>query len=257
MDFNAVNLKQIYLNWINKCNYTDLKNEWIEIKTPFTDFTGSYIYLFAKEIDGKYYLTDYGNILNELDMHNIQIKGQRKDLLNKILLSQKCEIGKNNDICIKFSNIENFPKYKHQLIQAIINISDLFLTSKSNIENLFLFDVIDFLDKQEISYSSRPYSLQGKSELTNNFDLNIGQIRKRNIPTLHTRIINRLTDNSMKSILFATTDLYLDKNEKIATIINDIDNKIDNKKADVLRKSNIEVIFWNDIIDYFEKYKSA
>ncbi len=257
MDFNADNLKQIYLNWINKSNYTDLKNEWIEIKTPFTDFTGSYIYLFAKKIDDKYYLTDYGNILNELDMHNIQIKGQRKKLLYKILLSQKCNIGNNNDIYIEFFNITDFPKYKHQLIQAIINISDLFLTSKSNIENLFLFDVVEFLDKNEISYSSRPYSLQGKSELTNTFDLNIGQIKKRNIPTLHTRIINRLTDNSMKSLIFATTDLSLDKNEKIATILNDIDNKIDDKKIKILENANIEVIHWKNNIKYFYKYKSA
>jgi len=256
LSFNAENLKQVYLNWINQSNYTDLNNNWIEIKTPFTDFTGSYIYLFAKENNGKYYLTDYGNILNELDMHNIQIKGQRKKLLKKTLLNQKCDIGKNNDIYIEFSDINDFPKYKHQLIQSLINISDLFLTSKSNVKNLFIFDVMEFLDKNEISYSSQPYTLKGQSKLANNFDLNIGQIKKRNIPTLHTRILNQVTDNTLKSLIFAVNDLFLSKNEKIATILNN-DIKINKDDIKILRNANIEVIDWKYHTEYFNRYKAS
>lgn len=254
MDFNADNLRQIYINWVKKSDFIDLDNTWVEIKTPFTDFTGSFISIFAKKEGNDYYLTDYGNVINELDMHNIPIIKSRKQYLNKILLCQGCSIDKNNNIFVRFNNINDFPKYKHQLIQTIINVSDLFLTSHSNNENLFTFDVIEYFDSKEISYSSRPYSLFGSSGYANNFDLNIGQIKKKGIPALHTKIINRLNDNMMRAVLLAQKDLNLDSNEKIATVINDIDFNVAPKNITILKKNFIEVINWSERDEYFNKY---
>lgn len=254
MDFNADSLKNIYLNWVKQADFIDLKNSWVEIKTPFTDFTGSFISLFAKKQGDIYILTDYGNILNELEMHSI-INKSRLGLLNKILSSQHCSIGENNDICIKFQNICDFPKYKHQLIQAIINVSDLFLTSKASVENLFTFDVFEYLDKIGVSYSSRPYAIEGK-ELSYTFDMNIGQIKNKGIPVLHSKIINRLNDNMLKTILYSVQDLTLDTNEKFATIINDTRYAPKSQNIALLQKYNIEIINWSKREAYFTKYAS-
>lgn len=254
MDFNADNLKKVYLEWVKKSDFIDLNDKWVEIKTPFTDFTGSFISIFAKKENDNYIITDYGGIINELDMHNIPITKGRKLYLDKFLVCQGCRINSDNHIYTSFKNIDDFPKYKHQLIQVLINTSDLFMTSRSAKDNLFTFDVVDYLDDKGIAYSSRPYSLPGNSGYVFNFDVNIGKIKNKNIPALHTKIINQLNDNVLKTILLAQKDIVLDRDEKFAAIINDTSFKTSQKKLKLLHNNSIEVINWSMRDSYFGKY---
>lgn len=255
MDFNADSLRKVYLEWVKENSYKDLNNEWVEIKTPFTDLTGSYIYLFAKQIGDKIYLTDYGNTLNELELNKIELKRTRKELFNNILLTNGCKLGKElNDIYTDFYDILDFPIRKHQLIQAIINVNDLNLISKNNVKSMFISDIMEYLDDNNIIYSDRVYSISGKSTLPNQFDLSVGKVKRKDLPQIHIRVINQLNKNNVKMLLFAKDDLDLKDNERIATIINS-DNKINRENTQILKSRDIDVIESKFIDDYFEPYK--
>lgn len=254
MGVNADELRKIYLNWVKENFYKDLNSDWIEIKTPFTDLTGSYIYLYAKKNNDKIIITDYGNTMNEFELNKIELKGQRKNYFDNILLTQGCKFGTQlKDIYIEFSDVLKFPIYKHQLIQAIININDLYLISKNNVKNMFINDIIEYLDNKNISYSDRGYSISGVSGLPNKFDLNIGKIKKRNLPQVHTKVINKLDTNTVKLLLFTKGDVILNNDERIATIINS-KNKVNKENLNALKSKDIDVIESNNINDYFMKY---
>ena len=253
MQTDASMLKQTYIDWVKDMNYIDINNKWVEIQTPFTNIYGDIIVLFFKNNNGIYYLTDYGNTINEFSLSGMKLSKQRKDMFEKYIKSQDC-LCNEKEIYVRFNDIKKFPVFKHKLIQAIINILDVFLLTPSDVKDLFIFDVKKFLDEKGIGYNPRGYTVNSiKYDLPNFFDINIG--KKGSLPSLHTRIINRLDDNLVKAIIYTIDNMNLYQDEKIATIINDVDATIKKEKSiEILKQAKAEVIPWTNRDLYFSRY---
>ena len=61
----------------------------------------------------------------------------------------------NNEAIEVHASPENFPARKHNLIQAILAVNDLFYLAQPVVENLFFEDVIAWLDANDIRYTPK------------------------------------------------------------------------------------------------------
>ena len=73
---------------------------------------------------------------------------------------------------------ENFPLHKHNLIQAMLAVNDLFYLAKPVVESLFYEDVVAWLDANEIRYTPK-VKFTGTSGYDHLFDFVIPEIEKQ------------------------------------------------------------------------------
>ena len=57
----------------------------------------------------------------------------------------------NGELQVK-ANESNFPAQKHNLLQAILTVNDLFFVSRTNVQNFFSKDVWLWLEDNDIRY---------------------------------------------------------------------------------------------------------
>jgi hypothetical protein len=135
-----------------------------------------------------------------------------------------------------FADKDNFAQKKHNLIQAILSVNDLFYTAQANVESLFLEDVSRWLDSLEIRYSP-DIILSGLSGLENRFNYLIPKSKTK--PERILQAINNPSKNSAKNFVFSWMDIKAVRQvESTAyTVLNDKDGKIE-----------------SDILNIFDKY---
>jgi hypothetical protein len=142
------NLKKVYDEWNNKRLILENFNDFIEITTPFVDMHHDFIQLyFAKEGNSNFKITDDGYILNELEMMGIEIKRSQKR--NEFFKTSLNVFGVNYDektdeLFISFSNINEYPEKQHRLIQCMLRISDMLLTSRNSVISIFTEEIAAF-----------------------------------------------------------------------------------------------------------------
>jgi hypothetical protein len=73
---------------------------------------------------------------------------------------------------------EHFAQKKHVLLQAMIAVNDMFMTSKHRVATLFLEDVSRFLDSHDVRYSPN-VEFTGKTGFVHRFDFLIPKSKKR------------------------------------------------------------------------------
>lgn len=190
-----------------------------------------------------YILTDDGETIHNLNLAGVSLeKGRRKELLNQILLS--FGIQKDDDQALfTESSLEDLPLRKHMLSQCMLKIDDLFFLSKKNVKSVFVDDVHNFLDINDVRYIERA-SFTGKSGLPTMYDFSIP--KSKNSPERNIKVVNHLTTDSARGIIFGWTDtIDARKNgAKLLTFIND-ETGSSNDAVNALRQYNITPILWS------------
>jgi len=103
-----------------------------KIVTPFLDRRNDNIILYAiLKNEGKITLTDDSYTLDDLQLSGINFTKKREEELNKILLSYGI-FRKNNELFITTDH-NSFAQKKHNFIQALISINDMYLLSNEKI----------------------------------------------------------------------------------------------------------------------------
>lgn len=155
-----------YAKWIKsrieikKVSETD----YIEVTTPFLDRDNDTIQLFVKGTENKKIrLSDGGDTISGLNLIGIDIsRGKRKDLVEALLRQNGAEL-EDSEIVV-LTTYENFPVAKNNIIRAILAVNDLYYLAPRIVSSLFKEEVEEFLQKNEIRYSTG-FGLMGKSGL--------------------------------------------------------------------------------------------
>jgi hypothetical protein len=159
-----------YMSWFKE----EIKLEEIEgaceITTPFLDRHNDYIVIYLEQTDGGFLLTDDGETLADLSLSGVEITPLRNQIL-KVMLNG-FGVKRENDELVVTGEPKNFPKRKHNLVQAILAVNDMFMLSRTTVRGLFLETVQAYLKKQEVHFASR-IPLKGKSGLDHTFDFHI------------------------------------------------------------------------------------
>lgn len=239
-------LRDSYLNWLNEqITFTDLAGS-IEITTPFLDRNNDQLQIYVIKNNDVLRLTDDSYTVTDLKLSGCDItKGtKRKQMFQTIINSYGVSFSSDTDEIYVDTTINNFPQKKHMLLQAMINVSDMFLTSKANVKNLFLDDVETYFNQMEISYTEHIH-LKGKSGLSHKFDFILP--RNKLNPERLICVINNPTLDKVKNTMFAWNDSKVLRKDdsKLITIINDSNKNVSPEIMTALQEYNIVAMPWS------------
>ena len=120
-----------YTSWLRAKITLRKVDDWFEITTPYLDRHNDYLQIYAKRENGSYLLTDDGYILHDLKQSGCDLDTpKRSALLNMTLNGFGVKLSSGGTLEVKASS-EDFPLKKHSLLQAMLAINDLVLSSSA------------------------------------------------------------------------------------------------------------------------------
>lgn len=234
-----------YFKWLKDNTSTKLINDtWSEITTPYLDRHNDCLQIYAKKEDNKIILTDDGYIIDDLESSGCFLDSPRRiEILNTTL--RGFGVSRDNNQLIVNTSVDNFPQKKHDLIQAMLAVNDLFYLSKPQIQNLFLDDVVSWFDENDIRYVQKA-KFTGKSGFDNMFDFSIPKSKKYSERLVQT-ITNPTKDNSL-NLVFKWLDTKDERPTEsvLYALLNDTDKAITSQVNEAFSNYGINVMPWSE-----------
>lgn len=243
---------KIYLDWIKEnIEQFKINENTFRLTLPFLDRNNDSIDLYIiKNNDDTFYVTDDGATLNELSFSGFEISdnSRRKKILNSILSAYGVTLQSNNELFIRCSE-KDLPLKKHMLAQCMVKVSDMFFLSKSNVQSLFLEDVQNFFDSNDIRYVEN-ICITGKSKLTTHYDFAIG--KSKNAPERFIKVVNNMDAYAAKNIIFAWNDTkeVRQHDTKLYAFIQNVNKKISDDAVEALKEYGILPALWTNKEQY-------
>ena len=195
-------LTQEYFAWLKDKTILRQLKEWVEITTPYLDRHNDYIQIYVKKENSKFILTDDGYIIADLIQSGCNLDSPKRQELLRVTLNG-FGVQQDGGELLSYSTFENFALRKHNLIQAMLAVNDLFYLSTPTIANLFLEDVTEWLDDNEIRYTPN-IKLSGESGYDHLFNFIIPKSKK--YPERLLRAISSPKRDKSESFAFAWID---------------------------------------------------
>jgi hypothetical protein len=244
-------LIQSYIEWFKK--KIDVKdiNGVYEVITPFLDRHNDYITLYIKKSNGNYILTDDGYTIQDLRLSGCELNTEkRRQVLDTILNGFGVQL--QDDELMVETKYDNFPQKKHNLIQAMLSINDLFAMASPIIVSLFREDVEKYLQTHEIRFVTS-VKFPGKSGFDHLFDFVIPASRIK--PERVIKAINDPNRQNISSFAFAWNDIKAIRqfDSDAYAILNDTENPINRDHINALNQYGIKAINWSHKEEYVEE----
>jgi hypothetical protein len=234
-----------YVKWLrDKTHYRQI-SDWVEITTPFLNSDNDYIQIYAQKHNGGFLLPDDGYTIDDLELHGLRLESpKRQELLNMTLNGFGVQLKNHRELMVS-ATPENFPIRKHNLIQAIISVNDMFHLAKPMVASLFYEDVVAWLDLNDIRYTPE-IKFTGKSGFDHLFDFVIPKSRQK--PERILRAINRPDRDSAQQLVFAWTDTReVRPPQSLAyAILNDSEQHVSSSILDALKNYEVRPILWSN-----------
>lgn len=233
-----------YWAWLkDKTKLRDVGGEWVEITTPHLDRHNDYLQIYARRQNGTLVLTDDGYIIGDLQRSGCRLDShKRQALLNMTLagfgvqlIDERLEV---------HASPENFAMRKHNLLQAMLAVNDLFFLSIPMVASLFYEDVVAWLDASDIRYTPN-IKFTGKSGYDHLFDFVIPKSRRQPERILHT--ITRPSKDTAEAAAFKwidTRDVRSPESRAYA-LLNDQEQRVPQGVLDALSNYDIRPVVWS------------
>jgi hypothetical protein len=234
-----------YRAWLrDKTTLREVNGSWVEITTPYLDRHNDALQIYARAESGGYLLTDDSYTIHDLEASGCTLHTEkRQDLLKMTLNGFGVRI--NNEALEVHASPENFPLRKHNLIQAILAVNDLFYLAKPVVESLFFEDVIAWLEANEIRYTPK-VKFTGISGFDHLFDFVIPKSPRKQ-PERIVQAINRPTRDSAQTFIYAWNDTreVRPPESKAYAVLNDLEQSISGGVLDAFRNYQIQPVPWS------------
>lgn len=233
-----------YFKWLKDKTITrNINNTWTEITTPYLDRHNDYLQIYAKKEKDEILLTDDGYIINDLEMSGCSLDTpRRKDMLLTTLNGFGVQI-QDNCLFVK-ANVNTFPEKKHELIQAMLSINDLFYLSAPYVQNLFLEDVINWFDKCDIRYTP-DVRFVGKTGFNYKFDCSIP--KSKNSPERIIQTLSTANRENATNLVFKWVDTKDRRplGSTLVAVLNDSEKNISDSINEAFKNYDIKMINWS------------
>ncbi len=155
MIYEIQRLLDDYLAWLRDRTTLRQLDDWVEITTPYLDRHNDYLQIYAKKQDGGFLLTDDGCTLNDLEQCGCRLDSPKRQELLKVTLNG-FGVQLRHDALETQASPQSFPLRKHNLVQAMLAVNDMFYLATPVVASLFYEDVVTWLDLHEVRvYSQR------------------------------------------------------------------------------------------------------
>lgn len=232
-----------YVAWLRDKTTLRQVTDWVEITTPYLDRHNDYLQIYARRVDGNFILTDDGYVLDDLEQSGCKLDSQKRQALLKITLNGFGVQLADGRLEVSAS-ADNFALRKHNLIQAMLAVNDLFYLASPTVASLFHEDVVSWLDLHEIRYTPR-VKFTGKSGYDHLFDFVIPKSRKQ--PERIIQAINRPSRDTAEAIAFKWIDTkeVRPPDSRAYTILNDQEHRVIEAVNAAMQSYDIKPILWS------------
>ncbi len=232
-----------YWRWLREKTKLREVGGHIEITTPYLDRHNDRLQIYATKSNGHLVLTDDGYIIQDLQRSGCELKTKKRRALLETTLNG-FGVRLNGEALVVEATPETFAHKKHNLVQAMLAVNDMFYVTSATVANLFWEDVSDWLTLRDVRFTPR-VKFTGKSGYDHLFDFVIPASRRA--PERILQAINRPNRDTAEVIVFA----WIDTKEVRApsstayAMLNDSEHEPSPAVVDALKNYGVEPISWS------------
>ncbi|MDR4506757.1 MAG: DUF1829 domain-containing protein [Candidatus Brocadiaceae bacterium] len=240
-----------YLVWLKDKTILRQVKEWIEITTPYLDRHNDYLQIYVKRENGKFLLTDDGYTIEDLKRSGCELESRKRMELLTVTLNG-FGVKLDGDDLVVSASPDNFALRKHNLVQAMLAVNDLFYLAMPIVSSLFLEDVASWLDLHEIRYIPR-VKFTGKSGYDHLFDFVIPSSKRQ--PERILQAINHPDRNAAQRTTFSWIDTKEVRplNSRIYAMLNDSEHVPHAFVLEALKNYEVYPVLWSKREDVREE----
>jgi hypothetical protein len=236
-------LMDAYHAWLKDKTVLRQIDQWVEITTPYLDRHNDYVQIYAKQANGGFVLTDDGYTIEDLEQSGCKLESRkRQDLLKMTLNGFGVQID-GNALQVHASP-DNFALRKHNLVQAMLAVNDMFFLAVPMVASLFYEDVVAWLDVHDVRYTPK-VKFTGKTGYDHLFDFVIPKSRQQPERILQT--INRPNKETAQAVAFSWVDTkeVRSPDSRAYALLNDTEQAVSSAVADALRSYDVHPVAWS------------
>jgi hypothetical protein len=232
-----------YLRWLKEGLHVSELEGSCRIATPFLDRHNDEIEIYVEKRNGGLLLTDDGYTIADLASSGMMFSTEkRKAHLTAIL--NGFGVRQEGDELQVHATPQDFPQKKHNLVQAMLAVNDMFVMGEEHVLSFFKEDVANFLEVSQIPVFP-DFKLSGRSGFDHKFDFGLPKTHRR--PQRVIRAINDLTKDQALSYAFAVADVRAVRTEPLValTLVNDIEHPPNEDNLAAIKAYDIQPLMWS------------
>lgn len=237
-------LMDAYHAWLKDKSTLRQIDDWVEITTPYLDRHNDYVQIYAKRSNGGFTLTDDGYTLEDLEQAGCKLDSRkRQDLLKMTLNGFGVQL--EGSALQVHAAPESFAVRKHNLVQAILAVNDMFYLAVPMVASLFYEDVVAWFDLHEVRYTPK-VKFTGKTGYDHLFDFVIPKSRKQ--PERIVQTINRPNRNTAQAVVLSWIDTkeVRSPESRAYALLNDAEQSVSQAVVDALLSYNVRPVPWGE-----------
>jgi len=232
-----------YAAWLRDKTVLRQIDDWVEITTPYLDRHNDYLQIYARRANGGFVLTDDGHTINDLEQSGCKLESpKRQDLLRVTLSGFGVQL--EGKVLQVHASTEDFALRKHNLVQAMLAVNDMFYLAVPMVASLFYEDVVAWLDLHEVRYTPK-VKFTGRTGYDHLFDFVIPKSRRQPERILQT--INRPSRDTAQAVAFAWIDTKEVRapDSRAYALLNDTEQPVSAAVVDALRSYDVRPVPWS------------
>jgi hypothetical protein len=218
----------------------------VAVSTPFLDRHNDCIEVYLSRQGTGFMLSDDGDTIADLAMCGMSFDRSRKrqELLHATLNGFGVRLDDSGAITASASSAEDFPAKKHNLVQAILAVNDMFYMAEPVVMKVFLEDVAEWLNENKIRTVSG-IKFPGISGYDHHFDFVIPASDQQ--PERVLKAISWPNRDAAQMMAFSWQDVQRMRpnNARAVAILNDRERSPKNDVFNALRQYDIEALPWS------------
>ena len=242
-----------YLSWLRSELSLEYLDDGAELTTPFLDRHNDHLQVYVNSDESSIKLSDDGYILKDLEMSGFELNSPKRKAILTATLNGFGVTESKGMLTIKASK-QSVGKNLHSLIQAMLAVNDLFTMAQPHVRSLFWEDVHDYLDSNDIRFTSR-VKLPGKTGFDHEIDFLIPKSKTQ--PDRTIKVINNPVKSNITSCLFAFSDILKMRSESLPiAFLNDGVGFISGDSIEAFRRYDVTPIIWSERNNYVNQLAS-
>jgi hypothetical protein len=245
------NLLDAYHTWLKDKTALRQIDQWVEITTPYLDRHNDYVQIYAKRANGGFVLTDDGHTIDDLEQSGCKLESRKRQDLLKLTLNGFGVQTAGNALQVHASP-DNFALRKHNLVQAMLAVNDMFYLAVPMVASLFYEDVVAWLDVSDVRYTPK-VKFTGKTGYDHLFDFVIPKSRQQ--PERIIQTINRPSRDTAQAVVLSWIDTkeVRSRDSRAYALLNDSEQTASPAVMDALRSYDVKPVSWSQREDVREE----
>ena len=237
-------LLNTYYIWLKDKTVLNQIDRWVEITTPYLDRHNDYVQIYVKKTNGGFLLTDDGYIIDDLKQSGCKLDSHKRQELLKMTLNG-FGIQKDGNMLQVHASADNFALRKHNLLQAMLAVNDMFYLAMPMVASLFYEDVVAWLDVNDIRHTPK-VKFTGKTGYDHLFDFVIPKSRQQ--PERIIQTINQPNRANAQTLVLAWIDTKDVRTPEscVYALLNDSEQAVSMAALDALRSYDVRPVMWSE-----------